>query len=213
LCFSVAFDVIEAGQAIVVLFDDGRVEEFLAVGIGGRLGHGPAGLGQLRALQNEHGGTELDGGRRLGIVENGEKGFQGAVAETVEVVPTGEDEFGAGAVEGDTEGLGGFHPAIDGNAMDAVGFGGIGKGGAGGQGVGDALLDAGEERVVGGVSHSDDEDSTGLCAGLGILRRFVLFSWGCRGMSACDRKPANGCNGYGEGGRERLAAWEYSAGV
>jgi len=143
LCFSVAFDVIEAGQAIVVLFDDGRVEEFLAIGIGGRLGHGPAGFGQLRTLQNEHGGPELDGGRRPGIVEDCEEGFQGAVAEMVEVVAAGEDEFGAGAMEGDTEGLGGFHPAIDGNAMDPVGFGGVGKGRTGGQGVGDALLDAG----------------------------------------------------------------------
>jgi hypothetical protein len=29
----VLFDAIEAGQAIVVLFDDGRVEELFAVGI------------------------------------------------------------------------------------------------------------------------------------------------------------------------------------
>ncbi len=87
----------------------------------------------------------------------------------VEVVTAGKDEFGAGAVEGGGEGLGGFHPTVDGNAVDAVGFGGIGEGGAGGQGVDDALLDAGEGRVVSGVSHFDDENSMGGCAGLGIL--------------------------------------------
>jgi len=44
----------------------------------------------LRTLQNEHGGPELDGGRRSGIVEDCEEGFQGAVAEMVEVVAAGE---------------------------------------------------------------------------------------------------------------------------
>jgi hypothetical protein len=53
----------------------------------------------LGTLQNEHGGPELDGGGRLGIVEDGEQGIQGAVAEIVEVVTAGEDEFGAGTVE------------------------------------------------------------------------------------------------------------------
>jgi len=61
----------------------------------------------------------------------------------------GEDEFGAGALAGGDEGLGGFHPAVDSNAMDPLGFGGVGEGGAGGQGVDDALLDAGEGRVAG----------------------------------------------------------------
>jgi hypothetical protein len=139
----------------------------------------------LGALQNEHGGTELDGGRRLGIVEDSEQGFQGAVAEMVEVVTAGEDEFGAGAVEGGGEGLGGFHPTVDGNAMDAVGFGGVGEGGAGGQGVNDALLDAGEGRVVGGVSHFDDENSMGGFGGLGILGVvwFVFMGmWGFLGL-------------------------------
>jgi hypothetical protein len=115
----------------------------------------------------KHGGTELDGGRGLGIVEDGEQGFQGAVAEMVEVVTAGEDELGAGAVEGGDEGPAGLHPTVDGNAVDAVGFGCVGKGGAGGQGVDDALLDAGEGRVVGGVSHFDDENSMGGCAGFG----------------------------------------------
>jgi hypothetical protein len=131
------------------------------------------------------GWTELDGGRRLGIVEDGEQGFQSAVAEMVEVVTAGEDEFGAGAVEGGDEGPAGLHPAVDGDAVDAVGFGGIGEGGAGGQGVDDALLDAGEGRVVGGVSHFDDENSMGLCAGLGIWEvvRFVFMGMrGCVGL-------------------------------
>jgi hypothetical protein len=44
----------------------------------------------------------------------------------VEVIAAGEDKFGAGAVEGGGEGLAGLHPAVDGDAMDAVGFGGIG---------------------------------------------------------------------------------------
>jgi len=104
-------------------------------------------------LQNEHGGPQQDGGRRLGVIEDGEQGFQGAVAEIVEVVTAGEDEFGAGAVEGGDEGLRGLHPAVDGDAMDAVRFGGSGKSGAGGQGIDDALLDRGERRCVGGVFH------------------------------------------------------------
>jgi hypothetical protein len=137
----------------------------------------------LGALQNEHGGTELDGGRRLGIVEDGEQGFQSAVAEMVEVVTAGEDEFGAGAVEGGDEGLGGFHPTVDGNAMDAVGFGGVGEGGAGGQGVDDALLDTGEGRVVGGVSHFDDENSMGGRGGLGMAGGIVLWFHGDAGVS------------------------------
>jgi hypothetical protein len=127
----------------------------------------------------------LDGRRRLGIVEDGEQGFHGAVAEKVEVVPAGEDKFGAGAVEGGGEGLGGFHPTVDGNAMDAVGFGGIGKGGAGGQGVDDALLDAGEGSCVGRVFHFDDENSMGGCAGLGVSGAFCFVfreMWGCLGL-------------------------------
>jgi len=71
----------------------------------------------------------------------------------VQVVSAGEDEFGAGAVEGCGELLMGFHPAVDGDAMDAVGFGGGGKGSAGGQGVDDALLDRGEGRLICGVFH------------------------------------------------------------
>jgi hypothetical protein len=122
----VAFNAVEASQAGVVLFDDGRVHQFFVIGIGGRLGHAPAGLGQLRTLQNEHGGAQQDGGRGLGIVEDGEERFQGAFAEMVEIVAAGEDEFGAGAVEGGDELLGGFHPAVNGDAMDAVGLGGIG---------------------------------------------------------------------------------------
>jgi hypothetical protein len=122
----VAFDVVEAGQAAVVLFDDGRVQQLFAIGIGGRLGHRPTGLGQLRTLQNEHGRAQQDGGRGLGIVEDGEEGFEGAFAEMVEIVAAGEDEFGAGAVEGGDELHGGFHPAVDGDAMDAVGLGGMG---------------------------------------------------------------------------------------
>jgi hypothetical protein len=97
-------------------------------------------------LQNEHGGPEEDGGRRLGIVEDGEEGFQGAVAELVKVVAAGEDEFGAGAVEGSGERLAGLHPAVYRDAMDAIGFGGVGEGGTGGQGVDDTLLDRGEGR-------------------------------------------------------------------
>jgi hypothetical protein len=58
---------------------------FLPSGIGGRLGHGPAGLGQLRALQNEHGGPELDGGRRVGIVEDGEQARWRAAMKGLEV--------------------------------------------------------------------------------------------------------------------------------
>ena len=122
----VAFDVVEAGQAIVVLFNDGRIEQLFAIGIGGRLGHRPTGLGQLRTLQNEHGCAQQDGGRGFGIVEDGEEGFESAFAEMVEIVAAGEDEFCAGAVEGGDELPGGFHPAVDGDAMDAVGFGGIG---------------------------------------------------------------------------------------
>ena len=114
-------------RPIVVLFDDGGVEELFAVGTGGGFGHGLAGLGQLGTLQNEHGGTQLDGGRRFGIVEDGEEGIQGAVAQIVELVAAGEDEFGARAVEGGGEGLVGLHPTVDGDAMDAVGFCGIGK--------------------------------------------------------------------------------------
>src|ERR1017187_5356976 len=91
-------------------------------------------------------------GDDLGLSDD-EEGFQGAVAELVEVVAAGEDEFGAGAVEGGGEGLAGLHPAVDGDAMDAVGFGGIGQSRTGGQGIYDALLDRGEGRGIGGVFH------------------------------------------------------------
>ena len=41
------------------------------------------------------------------------------------------------------------------------------------------------------------ESSMGGCAGAGDLRgQFALFSWGCGGMSICDRQPV--CAG-GEG--------------
>jgi hypothetical protein len=93
----VPFDAAEAGEIGIVPFDDSGVEQLFAVRIGGRFRQGPAGLRQLGAFQNKHGGPEQDGGRRLGIVEDGEEGFQGAVAELVEVVAAGEDECGAGA--------------------------------------------------------------------------------------------------------------------
>jgi hypothetical protein len=131
---------------IVVLFDDGGVDELIPIRVGGGFGHGPAGLGELGALQDEHGGAQQDGGGRSRIVEDEEERFQGAAAEIVELVAAGEDEFAAGAVEGGGELGEGFHPAVDGHAMDAVRFGSGGKGRAGGQGVYDALLDAGEGR-------------------------------------------------------------------
>jgi hypothetical protein len=53
----------------------------------------------LGALQDEHGRPEEDGGRRLGIIEDGHQDFEGAVAELVEIVAAGEDEFGAAAME------------------------------------------------------------------------------------------------------------------
>jgi hypothetical protein len=59
----------------------------------------------LRALQNEHGGTQQDGGRRLGILEDGKEGVEGADAQVVELVAAGEDEIGAGVAEGGGERL------------------------------------------------------------------------------------------------------------
>jgi hypothetical protein len=55
------FDVVEAGKAIVVLFDDGRIDELFPIRVGRRLRHGPSGLGRLGTLQDEHGGARLDG--------------------------------------------------------------------------------------------------------------------------------------------------------
>jgi hypothetical protein len=77
-------------------------------------------------------------------------------------------------VEGVEEGLGGFHPAIDGDAVDAVSFGGIGKGGSGGQGVYDALLDRSKKRCIGVGSHFDVESSMQVCSGRGMSEG-VLF--------------------------------------
>jgi hypothetical protein len=77
-------------------------------------------------LQNEQGSPQQDGGRRLGIVQDGEEGCEGATAELVELVAAGQNEFPAGAVEGLGEGLAGSHPAVDGDAIDAVSLGGIG---------------------------------------------------------------------------------------
>jgi hypothetical protein len=68
------------------------------------------------------------------------------VSKAREVISAGEDEFGAGALEGGGERLAGLHPAVDGDAMDAVGFGGICQSRTGGQGIYDALLDRGEGR-------------------------------------------------------------------
>src|SRR5450631_2134105 len=106
--------------------------------------HAPAGFGKLGALQDEHGGTEEDGGGGFGVIEDDEEDFEGAVAEVVEVVAAGEDEFGAGVVQGGGEFLAGFHPAIDGRAVYVVGLGGVGQGGTGGQRVDYALLNGGE---------------------------------------------------------------------
>jgi hypothetical protein len=64
----------------------------------------------------------------------------------VEVVAAGEDEIGAGALEGAGKLRPVFDPAVDGHALDAVLFGGSGDGGSDSQGVNDALLDAGEGR-------------------------------------------------------------------
>jgi hypothetical protein len=128
----VPFDVVKAGKAVVILFDDGGVQELFPVRIGDGFGHGPADLGQLRALQNEHGSAEQDGGRRLGILEDREEGVESADAEMVEPVAAGEDKIGAGVAEGGGERLIVFDPAVDGDAMNAVGFGGGGKGCAGG---------------------------------------------------------------------------------
>jgi hypothetical protein len=135
--------VVETGKAIVVLFDDSGVDEFVAIRIGSGFRHGPAGLGQLGALQDKHGGTQLNGGRGLRIVEDGEESVQGAVAQMVELVAAGEDEFCAGLPEGGGELLVVLNPAVDGDAMDAVSFGGAGKAGSGGQGVSNALLNRG----------------------------------------------------------------------
>src|ERR1039457_4145259 len=77
-------------------------------------------------LFRSHGGPQQNGGGRRGVVEDGKEGFQSAVAEMVEGIAAGEGKIGAGAVEGGGEGLAGLHPAVDGDAMDAVGFGGIG---------------------------------------------------------------------------------------
>ena len=65
---------------------------------------------------------------------------------TVRSRTAGEDEFGAGALEGGGELLAGLHPAVDRHALDAVRFGGGGNCRSGGQGVDDALLDCGEGR-------------------------------------------------------------------
>jgi hypothetical protein len=100
-----AAEAAEARQGGIVLFDDGRIEKFFAIGIGGRFRHGPAGLRQLGTLQNEHGSAQQDGGRRLGIILDGEKSYQSAIAELVEIVAAGEDEFAAGEIKSDGEGL------------------------------------------------------------------------------------------------------------
>ena len=117
---------------------------FSESGGGGGFGHGPAGLRKLGALQDEHRGPEEDGGGGARVVEDGEEGFEGPVAEVVEVVAAGEDEFGAGLMKGGGELFVGFHPAIDGNAIQAVSLGGGSEGGTGGQDVDDALLNGGE---------------------------------------------------------------------
>ena len=74
------------------------------------------------------------------------RGWQGGFPRRGRVISAGEDEFGAGALEGGGERLAGLHPAVDGDAMDAVGFGGICQSRTGGQGIYDALLDRGEGR-------------------------------------------------------------------
>ena len=127
----IALNIVKAGEAIVVLFDDGGVHEFFAVRRGGGFGHGPPGFGELGALQDEHGGTEEDGGGGFGVIEDDEEDFEGAVAEVMEVVAAGEDEFSAGVVQGGGEFLAGFHPAIDGRAVYVVGHGGVGEGDTG----------------------------------------------------------------------------------
>jgi hypothetical protein len=128
----IALNILKAGEAIVVLFDDGGVDVFFAIRRGGGFGHGLAGFRKLGALQDEHGGTEEVLRRGFGVIEDDEEDFEGAVAEVVEVVAAGEDEFSAGVVQGGGEILASFHPAIDGDAIYVVGLGGVGKGGTGG---------------------------------------------------------------------------------
>ncbi|MGA2580011.1 MAG: hypothetical protein ABSH24_28770, partial [Bryobacteraceae bacterium] len=76
---------------------------------------------------DEHTGAQLDGRRRLGILEYREKGIQCAATQVVEPVAAGENEFGAGDAEGGGELLMVLDPAVNGDAMDAVSFSGAGK--------------------------------------------------------------------------------------
>jgi hypothetical protein len=175
-------DVIEVREFIEVLFDDGGVDKRFAMGDRGRFGHGPAGFRELGTLQYEHGGAQQDGGRGSGVIEDGQEGFEGAVAEQVKVVAAGEDEFGAGAMEGGGKLFMGFHPAIYGNAVDVAGFGGGGNGGAGGEGVNNALLDGSERRIESGICHLDDEDSMRVSGSWDISEAVCFVFKGMAGM-------------------------------
>src|ERR1035438_1457528 len=127
----VLFDAIEAGQAIVVLLKDGRVEELLAVGIGAGSGMdqpvlGSCGRCKMYALGLSRMASRVSKARLLRLWRSSRRARTNSARA----------RWSGGA------GLPGLHTAVDGDAMDAVGFGGIGEGRAVGQGVDDALLDA-----------------------------------------------------------------------
>ena len=128
------FETVEGGEAAGFIFENGRIGESGAIGLGEGFGEEPAFAGGLRALQDEHGRAQEDGGGGSGVIEDGEQGFHGAVAEVVEIVAAGEDKFRAGLLDGGDEAGMSFQPAIDGSAMEAGFFGGSGDGGSGGQG-------------------------------------------------------------------------------
>jgi len=103
------------------------------------------------------------------------------MARLLRWVAAAEDEFGTGAVESGGERFGGFHPAVESDAVDLMGLGGGGKGRSGGQGFGYAALGRGQWSGIGVVSHFDVEDSMRVCGGRGISGRvrFVFRGlWG-----------------------------------
>ena len=140
----IRFQIVDAGEAGALFFEEGGIGEGVAIDGGQRLGQGPAFVEFVGPLEDETGGAQEHGRGRAGVIEDREEGFERTIAEIVEIVAAGEQEFGAGLLDGGGESGGGLHPTIDGNAADTGVFGGAGDGGAGTQGLSNALLQRGE---------------------------------------------------------------------
>ena len=188
------FDIVFANCVVlaggdVVGFDDGHAFfDLLHCGIVEAFGQCPFLLREARAVECELDGAEPDGGRGLGIVEEGFEGrerFRGNATDLV-----GEDlaVVGLGGEDGSAEFRGAALPVVDSGAVDIGDAGGVGLGCSVGYGTQHGLLGwtPGEE-FAGFIGFADLTLSghrklprTRIATGRGETNRWNLYVIDCR---------------------------------